>query len=103
MGKQKTPPRVRRYFSEEFKKDAVAMIEGERTTTVVARELGVSRSLLKRWKDQVEGKVPSPGSGMPALTTDGEELRRLRKELRDVTEQRDILKKALVFFADEKK
>ena len=40
---------------------------------------------------------------MPALTPEGEEMRRLRKELADACEERDILKKAVVFFANEKK
>jgi transposase len=100
---KKTQPRVRRYFSDEFKKDAVAMIGDDRTVTSVARELGLARSLLRRWKDQIEGNVTAPGSGMPAMSEQAEEIRRLRKELKEVTESRDILKKALVFFADEKK
>ena len=99
----KKETRLRRYFTEEFKKDAVRMVGKQRSVTRVARELGLARSLLKRWKDQMEGKLPAPGSGMPAMTEQAEEMRRLRKELYDVTEQRDILKKALVFFAEEKK
>lgn len=94
--------RVRRHFTEQFKRDAVAMVSGERSVTAVARELGLARSLLQYWKNQIDGNVPTPGSGMRAMDTESEEIRRLRKELRDVTEQRDILKKALVFFADEK-
>lgn len=94
--------RIRRHFTEPFKRDAVAMVSKERTVTAVARELGIARSLLQIWKNQIEGKVTAPGSGMPAMSEQAEEVRRLRKELRDVTEQRDILKKALVFFADEK-
>lgn len=94
--------RVRRHFTEQFKRDAVAMVTQERTVTAVARELGLARSLLQHWKNQIDGNVPAPGSGIPAMGVESEEIRRLRKELRDVTEQRDILKKALVFFADEK-
>jgi transposase len=100
---KKEATRVRRYFTEVFKKDAVAMVSKKRTVTAVARELGIARSLLQRWKDQLEGRLPPPGSGTPAMTPEAEEIRRLRQELRQVTESRDILKKALVFFADEKK
>jgi len=103
MTNKKSAPRVRRYFSDEFKKDAVAMISKERNLTAVARDLGIARSLLRRWKDQLEGNVPAPGSGMPAIGEQAEEIRRLRKELKEVTQSRDILKKALVFFAEEKK
>ena len=101
--RKKEVTRVRRYFTEEFKKDAVRMVQGGVTVTAAARDLGIARSLLQRWKDQREGKVTAPGSGMPAATPEAEEIRRLRKELQRVTESRDILKKALVFFAEEKK
>jgi len=80
------------------------MVQDGKTVTAVARELGLARSLLVRWRDQLEGRnLPEPGAGTPAKSAESEEIRRLKKELRDVTEQRDILKKALVFFADEKK
>jgi len=102
MGNKKT--RIRRSFTEEFKRDAVRLVQDGRTVTAVARELGISRSLLVRWRDQLEGRnLPAPGAGTPAKSAEAEEIRRLRKELRDVTEERDILGKALVFFANEKK
>jgi len=101
--KDKKPTRLRRYFTQEFKRDAVAMISDDRSLTSIAREMGLSRSLLRRWKDQIDGNTTGPDSGMPAMSEQAEEIRLLRKKLRDVTEQRDILKKALVFFAEEKK
>lgn len=95
--------RVRRAFTPQFKKDAVALVIAGRSVTEVARDLGIARSLLQRWKDQLE-RVPQetfPGKGK--LTSQAEELRTLQKKLRDVTEERDILKKALAYFADDQK
>lgn len=102
MSKEKTV-RIRRAFTPQFKKDAVNLVKSGRTVTDVARDLGIARSLLKRWEEQTDGRGGPPGSGKPSLTDDSEELRVLRQRLRDVTEERDILKKALAYFADDQK
>jgi transposase len=94
--------RIRRTFTPQFKKDAVALLKEGRSATDVARSLGIARSLLQRWKDQLDRKsVPEvfPGSGN--RTPEGQEVAELRKKLRRVTEERDILKKALAFFAED--
>lgn len=103
MGNRRTV-RVRRTFTPQFKKDAVALISADRSLTEVANDLGVARSLLRGWHEQLRGS----GAGVHApaghcLGSDGDEVRRLRKQLRDVTEERDILKKALAYFADDRK
>lgn len=95
--------RVRRTFAPEFKRDAVALVTREgKTVSEVARNLGIARSLLQRW---VEASRDQDRDGNPrkARGSESEELRRLRKQLRDVTEERDILKKALAYFADDQK
>ena len=102
MSKEKTI-RVRRTFTPQFKKDALGLVNGGRSVTEVARDLGIARSLLQRWKEQLEGRSGPPGSGKPSLTDDSEEVRVLRQQLREVTEERDILKKALAYFADDQK
>jgi transposase len=102
MSKEKTA-RVRRTFTPQFKKDALSLVSSGRSVTEVARDLGIARSLLQRWKEQTEGRAGLPGSGKPSLTDESEELRALRQQLRDVTEERDILKKALAYFADDQK
>jgi transposase len=83
--------RVRRAFTPQFKKDAVALVLAGRSVTEVARDLGIARSLLQRWKDQLaknpQDLFPNKGN----LTTQAEGVRRLQKQLRDVTEERDIL------------
>ena len=66
--------------------------------------LGVKRTLLYRWKDQLEheGEKAFRGPGRPKAD-EISELSRLRKELRDVQEERDILKKAAAYFAKGRK
>ncbi len=102
MGKNRTT-RVRRTFTPQFKRDAVAMVQEGKTVTQVARALGIARSLLQRWKEQLEQRVDDafPGQGRP--NSEVGELRALKKQLHDVTEERDILKKALAYFADDQK
>ena len=95
--------RVRRTFTPEFKRDAVALVTREgKTVSEVARNLGIARSLLQRWIEQSRDR---DRDGRPRKTQAGEtkEVRELRKQLRDVTEERDILKKALAYFADDQK
>ena len=90
-------PRTRPPYDEEFRREAVLLLErGERSLAVLSRELGVSQQTLRNWRKQAgveAGKVEG-------LTRDErEELRRVKRELRVVTEEREILKKALAFFA----
>jgi transposase len=102
MSKEKAA-HIRRTFTPQFKKDAVSLVKSGRTVTEVARDLGIARSLLKRWEEQMEGRGGPPGSGKPSFSDESEELRVLRQQLRDVTEERDVLKKALAYFADDQK
>ena len=100
----KKSPRVRRTFTPQFKKDAVALVRGGRSVTEVAHDLGIARSLLQRWGEQLgryaeTDAFPGTGRRQPAA----EEVRRLQHELRAVTEERDILEKALAYFADDQK
>ena len=101
MGKKTA--RVRRNFTPEFKKDAVRLLRGGRTVTDVAESLGISRSLLQRWREQIDASAEEAFPGRGKQTGDQEELRTLKQKLRNVTEERDILKKALAYFADDQK
>jgi transposase len=92
----------RRTFTPEFKVQAVKLVteQGE-SIAEVARDLDLSESLLRGWKQAlaVEGDRAFPGHGnVPALE---EELRRLRAENKRLQMERDILKKATAFFARE--
>ena len=102
MGRKSS--RVRRTFTPGFKRDAVRLVsEKGKTATEVARDLGIARSLLQRWKDQLSEAESDAPRGRGRRTAQGERMRELEKRLRDVTEERDILKKALAYFADDQK
>ena len=92
----------RRSFTPEFKAQAVKLVtEQAKSIAEVARDLDLSESLLRGWKQALatEGGRAFPGHGnMPALE---EELRRLRAENKRLQMERDVLKKAMAFFARE--
>ncbi len=94
----------RKGFSPEFKREAVRLLEtSQKSSADLARELGVRRNQLYKWKEQLgkRGAGAFPGSGRGTGSSD--ELARLRKELEKVKEERDILKKAAAYFAKELK
>ena len=97
--------RIRRTFTPQFKKDAVALVAGGRSVNEVAHDLGIARSLLQRWKTQLtrEPEVTAAFPGPGRLAPQAEQVRQLHQRLRAVTEERDILKKALAYFADDQK
>ena len=91
----------RRVYSEEFKKNAVThSMTSEKTVEKVAQDLGISHSNLNRWRAQYRknGELAFPGNGKQKIIPQEEEIRRLKKELYDVRQERDILKKALAIF-----
>lgn len=94
----------RRQFTREFKLEAVRMVSsGERKVAELARDLGVRADILKGWIRQAEGRAGLkqddvfPGNGN--LTSKDEEIRTLRRELEEVKQERDFLKKAATYFA----
>ncbi len=96
----------RRQFSREFKLEAVRLAAaGEKSLAQVARELDIRPGMLREWRRQARERADSapadvfPGNGK--LTSQDEELRRLRREVAQLKEERDILKKATAFFARE--
>lgn len=95
--------RIRKQYSREFKLEAVGLvIRGEKAATVIARDLGIGVSLLYRWKrDYLEDKDHSfPGTGHLQNPED-ERVRTLERELRDLKEERDILKKVVSIFSKD--
>ena len=94
----------RRKYSEEFKVEAVRLArESGRTSKDVAEDLGIRADMLRRWVRELEldGEDAFRGSGN--LRSDEDELRRVKRELSRVKEERDILKKAVAIFSDEKR
>jgi transposase len=81
--------------SEEFRAEAVRLVrEAQAPRAQIARELGVKESTLRLWVTEARPDAPVP------LTEDERgELRRLRKEVRTLRTDREILKKAAAFFA----
>jgi transposase len=98
------PQRKRVRFSKEFKLEAVRLLElGQKPVTDLAMELGIARNQLYKWQKQL-GKVGQEHAFRgPGRKPDEErdEVERLRAELKRVTEERDILKKAAAYFARE--
>lgn len=85
----------RRRFSREFKMEAVGrVLEGDRSLTSIAREIGVSNVVLTRWRDSFLSEGAFGGNEDP-----DQELRRLRREVETLRQERDFLKKALGYFA----
>jgi transposase len=88
----------RRKFTNEFRLEAVKLAEsGQASVAQAARELGLHENVLRKWI-KLYGKQPEGGRVTP---DEREELLRLRRENRRLTMERDILKKAAKFFAQE--
>jgi transposase len=92
--------RRRRQFSDEFKQQAVRLVLDEgKSVTAVARELDLVASALGQWVKHAQADRTQGRTGL--TTTEREELTRLRKEVRILAEEREILKKAAAFFAKQ--
>jgi transposase len=106
MGKELrkiNPERKRVRFSKEFKLEAVRLLRlGEKPAARLAAELGVARNQLYKWQAQLDkaGEAAFGGPGRKSVP-DRSEVERLKAELKRVTEERDILKKAAAYFAKE--
>ena len=91
--------RRRRAFTSEYKAEVVALCRsGGKSIGAIAGDLGISESVVRRWlaRAEVDG-----GQRQGLTTSEREELAQLRREIRIVREERDILKRATVFFAKE--
>ena len=103
MGVQMATKKKRRKFTKEFKAEAVRLVlETGKPVAQVARDIDVVESSLFSWVKQAR---IDRGEGQPGqLTTEElEELRRLRKEVRELRMERDFLKKTAAYFAEWKK
>jgi transposase len=89
----------RRKFTKEFKAETVSLIRSSgKPMTQICRELGLADSTVSRWLAQAE----IDAGQRDGLTTDArQEVAQLRRELRVVREERDILAKAIAFFTKE--
>ena len=88
------------HYTPEFKAEAVRLVRSapDKPTSQIARELGVSDNTLRSWVKQAQ---IDRGEREGLTTEEREELRKLRKEVKVLRQEREILKKATVFFARE--
>ena len=96
----------RRKYTREYKVQAVGMLErGEKTGQQIEEDLGIGKGLIYRWRAQLaqegsgEGIRAFPGNGKPR----DEELAELRRENKNLREERDILRKAVAIFSRPQK
>jgi transposase len=92
--------KIRKSYTKEFKESAVELcLSGDRSVKCIAEELGVHPTSLCKWvraseEEKAGGLKAFPGKGIPR----DEELARLRKEVADLRETNEILKKAMAIF-----
>lgn len=99
MSEKKKKRRPRRKFTREFKADVVNLCRSE-PIGEVAKRLDLTETAVRVWVKQAD--VDEGRGSQTALTSDEKaEMARLRRELKRVTQERDILKKATAFFAKE--
>ena len=88
-------------YSPEFKRDAVTLVRTTgRPINQVARELGLSHETLRSWvkQDRVDRGHGQPGE---LTSSEREELRSLRRQVRELEAEREILRRAAAYFAKE--
>ena len=95
-------PQKRRIYDDEFKRDAVRLVaHNSYGVSETARRLGINAKLLGRWKREAETRANGAFSGNGHVSPESDEMSRLRKENQRLRMERDILKKTVVFFANE--
>ena len=94
--------RVRRHHSQEFKREAVALVvEQGYSCTAAGRSLDVSGALIGRWKDELTADQTEAFPGKGKRTAEQQRIHELEAENRRLRMEREILKKATAFFAKE--
>jgi len=94
--------RTKKTYSREFKLEAIRLSEtsGKRVAEL-ERDLGLSTNLLRKWRSDLKVQGGAAFVGKGKQTEAESEIRRLRRELEVTRQERDLLKKAVVFFAKE--
>src|SRR3954464_473477 len=92
-------PKTRPPYPDEFRREAVELVRSGRSIRDVAESLGVSQQTLRNWAKQVAIDLRERDDGLTSAERD--ELRELRKRVRRLEQERDILKRATAFFAQE--
>ena len=91
---------MRKKYSKEFKLDAVSLVtEQDYTRAEAARSLDINANMLCRWVKEAEAESGQAFRGNGKLTPELEEIRTLKAQVKRLQMEKDILKKATVFFA----
>ena len=94
----------RTVYPKEFKLEAVRLVlEKGMSGAQVARDLGVGAGLIYRWKREFRNEPAFSFPGHGKVSGDDAEMRRLQKRVKELEEERDILKKTLGFFVRDDK
>jgi transposase len=102
MDEAKRKKRARRVFTDEFKAGAVRLVlEEGKSIADVARDLDLTVSAFRSWVERERAERTKGKTGL--MAAEREELKQLRKQVRELQMERDILKKAAAFFAKESK
>jgi len=97
-------PAKRTRQTKEYKLEAVRLATTSgKSVAAVAKDLGIPAESLYRWKREFEAEQSDAFRGNGVLRSADDELARLRRELKRVTEERDFLKKTAAYFAKESK
>ena len=92
--------RTYKQYTKEFKQEAVALVtEQGYSVPEAAKSLGIATNMLYKWKEKIEADQ----EGKVLQEDEREELKRLRKEVKELRMEKEILKKASAFFAKEMK
>jgi len=93
----------RRKFSDEFKEEAVRQaLESGRPKKHIARDLDISESLLYHWISRYE-EASTKGLSVEGLNDEKAEIARMKRELKQLREENEFLKKASAYFAKNQK
>ena len=94
----------RKRYSKEYKQDAVSLVlDQDYSRAEAARSLGLNSNMLCRWVQEYKRDDGQAFRGNGRLTPEQEEIRKLQSQVKRLEMEKDILKKATVFFAKETK
>jgi transposase len=95
--------KVQKTYTPEFKREAVRLAQTSgKSIAQVARELGISDTSIHQWRQELTEHGPEAFPGSGRQTAQEEEVRRLKRELEVVKQERDIIKKAISIFSRER-
>ena len=90
----------RRVFTKELKETILNLYDSGQKVSVLSKDYDIDPGTIYRWnKERKEDRPSFTGRGVSILTDEQKELKALRKQLEDITEERDILKKVVSIFS----